>query len=219
LLAIAGGIMLAATVFSLIVPAMDVIVSRSGSAAHAATTVSAGVVLGALSIWLIHAKVPHEHFIKGPEGRSSVALARQWLFIIAIALHNFPEGMSVGVAFGPGDLRADLLVTIGIGLQNMPEGLAVAAALISVGYSRARAVLIALATGLVEPVGGLVGAAAVSLSDSLLPWGLAFSAGAMLSVISGEVIPETHRKGVEHRATFCLILGFIVMMMLDTIFG
>jgi len=104
--------------------------------------------------------------------------------------------MSVGVAFGPGDLRAGLAVTIGIGLQNMPEGLAVAAALISVGYDRARAVLIALVTGLTEPVGGLVGAAAVSLSDALLPWGLAFSAGAMLFVISGEVFRK-HTAGAS----------------------
>lgn len=219
MLAVAGGIMLAATVFSLIIPAMEVVVGQSGSETYAAATVSAGVIFGALCIWLIHATVPHEHFVKGPEGRSTVGLGRHWLFIIAITLHNFPEGMSVGVAFGPGDFRAGLAVTIGIGLQNMPEGLAVAAALISQGYGRTLAVLVALLTGLVEPVGGLVGAAAVSLSDSLLPWGLAFSAGAMLFVISGEVIPETHRKGVEHRATVCLVLGFVVMMMLDTTLG
>ena len=219
MLAVAGGIMLAATVFSLIIPAMEEVVGQQGSETRAAVTVSAGVILGALCIWLIHASVPHEHFVKGPDGRSSVGLGRHWLFILAITLHNFPEGMSVGVAFGPGDLRAGLAVTIGIGLQNMPEGLAVAAALISQGYGRTRAVLIAFATGLVEPVGGLVGAAAVSLSDSLLPWGLAFSAGAMLFVISGEVIPETHRKGTEHRATVCLVLGFVVMMMLDTTLG
>lgn len=121
MLAVVGGIMLAATDFSLIVPAMDVIVSRSGSAAHAAMTVSAGVVLGALSIWLIHAKVPHEHFVNGPEGRSSVALSRQWFFVIAFALHTFPEGMSVGVAFGPGDPRAGRAVTIGIGFKTCPK--------------------------------------------------------------------------------------------------
>lgn len=219
MLAIAGGIMLAATVFSLIIPAMEVVIDQSGREIRAAAIVSAGVVLGALCIWLIHGTVPHEHFVKGPEGRTSVALGRHWLFIIAITLHNFPEGMSVGVAFGPGDFNAGLAVTMGIGLQNMPEGLAVAAALMSQGYSRGRAVLVAASTGLVEPAGGLLGAAAVSLSDSLLPWGLAFSAGAMLFVISGEVIPETHRKGVEHRATLCLVLGFVVMMMLDTTLG
>lgn len=219
MLAVAGGIMLAATVFSLIIPAMDVVVEQSGSELHAAATVSAGVVLGALAIWLIHGIVPHEHFVKGSEGGTSVALGRHWLFILAITLHNFPEGMSVGVAFGPGDLNAGLAVTTGIALQNMPEGLAVAAALISQGYGRGRAVLVALLTGLVEPVGGLIGAAAVSLSDSLLPWGLAFSAGSMLFVISGEVIPETHRKGVEHRATVCLVVGFVFMMMLDTTLG
>jgi zinc transporter, ZIP family len=219
MLAVAGGIMLAATVFSLIIPAMDVVVDQSGSKGYAAVSVSAGVVLGALSIWLIHGAIPHEHFIKGPEGKPSKGHGRHWLFIMAITLHNVPEGMSVGVAFGQNDLGAGLAVAIGIGLQNMPEGLAVAAALISAGYSRGRAVLVSLLTGLVEPVGGLIGAAAVSFSDALLPWGLAFAAGAMLFVISGEVIPETHRKGVEHRATVCLVLGFVVMMMLDTTLG
>jgi len=219
MLAVAGGIMLAATVFSLIIPAMDVVVAQSGSEPYAAATVSAGVILGALCIWLVHGVVPHEHFVKGAEGGASVALGRHWLFILAITLHNFPEGMSVGVAFGTGDLNAGLAVTTGIGLQNIPEGLAVAAALISAGYGRGRAAFVALMTGLVEPVGGLVGAAAVSLSDALLPWGLAFSAGAMLFVISGEVIPETHRKGVEHRATLSLVLGFVVMMILDTTLG
>lgn len=219
LLAVAGGIMLAATVFSLIIPAMDLVIARTGSDLQAAATAAAGVLLGALAIWLIHSTVPHEHFLKGREGTDSVPLGRHWLFIIAITLHNFPEGMSVGVSYGPGDLDAGLAITLGIGLQNMPEGLAVAAALISQGYSRSRAVWIALLTGLVEPIGGLVGATAVSLSDALLPWGLAFSAGAMLFVISGEVIPETHRKGTEHRATFCLAIGFVVMMMLDTVLG
>lgn len=131
MLAVAGGIMLAATVFSLIIPAMEVVVDQQGSEMRAAATVSAGVVLGALGIWLIHATVPHEHFVKGPDGRSAAGLGRHWLFILAITLHNFPEGMSVGVAFGPGDLRAGLAITTGIGLQNMPEGLAVAAALIT----------------------------------------------------------------------------------------
>lgn len=219
MLALAGGIMLAASIFSLIIPAMQVVIGSGGSTTGAAAIVSAGILLGALVIWLVNATVPHEHFIKGREGGVGVGLGRHWLFIFAITLHNFPEGMSVGVAFGPGDTGAGLAVTAGIGLQNMPEGLAVAAALISEGYGRSRAVLIALLTGLVEPIGGLVGAIAVSFSDALLPWGLALAGGAMLFVISGEVIPETHREHVEIRATFFLIIGFVIMMMLDTTLG
>jgi len=219
MLALAAGIMLAATVFSLILPGLDVVLAQSGSELRATLTVGAGVLLGALAIWLIHGAVPHEHFIKGPEGHFAGSLGRHWLFIVAITLHNFPEGMSVGVSFGPGDVTTGLTVMTGIGLQNLPEGLAVAAALVGEGFARWRAFAIAFLTGLVEPVGGLVGAAAVSLSDQLLPWGLAFAAGAMLFVISGEVIPETHREGREHRATISLVVGFIAMMLLDVTLG
>lgn len=214
MLALAAGVMLGATMFSLLVPALDLASQSSGSRLAGALVAGAGLGLGALAIAVVHAVVPHQHFVKGPEGRATVDLGRNWLFILAITLHNFPEGMSVGVAWGNG-VASGTAVTLGIGLQNMPEGLAVAAALIGDGMSRRRAFWIALATGLVEPVGGLLGALAVGLSDVLLPWGLAFAAGAMLFVISGEIIPETHREGIERRATFSLVLGFIVMMLLD----
>jgi ZIP family zinc transporter len=219
MLAVAGGIMLAATVFSLILPALDEVVARTGSEVQAAAVASAGVLLGAVAIWLVHSTVPHDHFVKGHEGPAAIALGRNWLFIVAITLHNFPEGMSVGVSYGTGDPATGYAVTLGIGLQNMPEGLAVAAALVGEGFGRMRAFLIALATGLVEPLGGLVGATAVGFSDALLPWGLAFAAGAMLFVISGEIIPETHRNGKEHRATLSLVAGFVLMMILDVTLG
>lgn len=218
MLSVAAGVMLGATVFSLIVPALAAAAQGPSDELGAALIVSAGISLGAVSIWLVHRVVPHEHFSKGHEGHGGIRLGRNWLFILAITLHNFPEGMSVGVAFGS-DVRTGIAVMLGIGLQNLPEGLAVAAALISDGFERGRAFRIALSTGLVEPVGGLFGAAAMSVSHALLPWGLAFAGGAMLFVISGEVIPETHRKGVEHVATFCLVLGFVVMMLLDVTLG
>lgn len=214
MLAVAAGVMLGATVFSLVLPALEIVTERSGSDILAALVTSGGILLGALSVWAIHAFVPHEHFTKGPDGRVSIDLGRHWLFILAITLHNFPEGMSVGVAFGD-EIESGVAVMLGMGLQNLPEGLAVAAALAGDGSTRLRAFVIALLTGLVEPVGGLVGALAVSLSAELLPWGLAFAGGAMLFVISGEVIPETHREGAEQVATFSLVLGFIVMMLLD----
>lgn len=218
MLALAAGVMLGATIFSLLVPALEVVITRTGSETRAALVASGGIALGALVMWLIHAHVPHEHFIKGPENEGSVRLGRNWLFVLAITLHNFPEGMSVGVAYG-GDFESGVAVTIGIGLQNLPEGLAVAAALIGDGFSRSRAFWIAALTGMVEPAGGVLGAFAVGLSDALLPWGLTFAAGAMLFVISGEIIPETHRSGFEQRATFSLVLGFILMMMLDVTLG
>lgn len=142
-----------------------------------------------------------------------------WLFIIAITIHNFPEGMAVGVGFGSGDIANGTSLAIGIGLQNMPEGLAVALPLLGLGYSRLKAIGIATLTGLVEPVGGLLGVAAVSIFHPVLPIGLAFAAGAMLFVISDEIIPETHAKGRSRQATFGIIVGFIIMMTLDNLLG
>ncbi len=219
MLASAAGVMLGATVFSLTLPALQIMAARTGSEAAGVALTGAGLLLGALAIWVMHALVPHEHFVKGPEGGFAASLGRQWLFVLAITLHNFPEGMSVGVSFGGGNVGNGLAATLGIGLQNLPEGLAVAAALVAEGTTRGRAFLIALLTGLVEPVGGVIGAAAVGLSDALLPWALAMAGGAMLFVISGEIIPETHAKGREHRATLALVGGFVVMMGFDVALG
>jgi zinc transporter, ZIP family len=210
-----AGVMLAATSFSLIVPAVDAV----GGGWPGAFTVAAGMMLGAGFLFLSDKYSPHEHFIKGPEGADVGNLRRTWLFIIAITLHNFPEGLAVGVGFGGGDIQNGVTLAIGIGLQNMPEGLVVALALIGLNYSKARALWIALATGLVEPIGGLIGAGVVTISRPVLPWGLAFAAGAMLFVISDEIIPESHRKGFEKEATFGVMIGFIVMMLLDVGLG
>ncbi len=218
MLAVAAGVMLGATVFSLIVPALEIGAARGDSPIEAVLVAGGGVLLGAVAIWILHAFVPHEHVFKGREGGAHTALGRQALFVIAITLHNFPEGMSVGVAYGAG-LSTGLAVTTGMALQNLPEGLAVAAALVSSGAGRWRAVWLALLTGLVEPIGGVLGAGAVTLAEGLLPWALTFAAGAMLFVISGEIIPETHRPGVEKPATFSLVVGFIVMMLLDVAVG
>jgi zinc transporter, ZIP family len=139
--------------------------------------------------------------------------------VIAITLHNFPEGLAVGVGYGTGDLGRASALALGIGLQNLPEGLAVAMALAGEGYTRVAAFAVALATGLVEPLGGLIGVSAVTLAQPLLPWGLAFAAGAMIFVISSEIIPETHRKGFKIEGTFGLMTGFVVMMVLDVTLG
>ena len=210
MLGFAAGVMLAATCFSLLIPAIE-----EGGVWRTIV----GLSLGAGFLALLDRVIPHEHFIKGPEGPSS-SLRRTWLFIFAITLHNFPEGMAVGVGFGSGDFGGATSLAIGIGLQNMPEGLAVALPLIREGYGRGRAFLWAAASGMVEPIGGLLGAAAVTFATGLLPYGLAFAAGAMLFVISDEIIPETHRKEADSRvATFALMFGFVVMMLLDNLFG
>ena len=212
----AAGVMLAATSFSLIVPGIE-----HGNAiweGMGVYVVSAGMLFGAIFLDRIDKWLPHEHFDMGPEGPSS-KLKRIWLFIIAITIHNFPEGLAVGVGFGSGDVGAGTSLAIGIGLQNMPEGLAVALPLLSLGYSRWKAIGIATATGLVEPIGGLLGVGLVTQFEQVLPIGLAFAAGAMLFVISDEIIPETHSKGRSRTATFGVMIGFIIMMAMDNLLG
>jgi len=209
MLGFAAGVMLAATAFSLLIPAI-----KDGGAWVAV----GGLLLGALALHLIDRFVPHEHFIRGHEGPSS-RLRKIWLFVLAITIHNFPEGLAVGVGFGGGALGPAIALAAGIGLENMPEGLAVALPLVGEGYARRRALLYATLTGLVEPMGGLLGVSLVMLARPLLPWGLAFAAGAMLFVISDEIIPESHRNGHERLATFGVMIGFAVMMLLDVLLG
>jgi ZIP family zinc transporter len=167
----------------------------------------------------LNQRLPHEHFLLGRSGRQAAALRRVWLFVLAITLHNFPEGLAVGVGFGSGDIGAASALAIGIGLQNVPEGLAVATSLAALNYPRLAAALISTATGLVEPAGGLLGVAAVSLFKPLLPWGLGVAAGAMIFVISNEIIPETHRKPHETLATGALMVGLAIMLILDVALG
>ncbi|MGC3964070.1 MAG: ZIP family metal transporter [Rhodocyclaceae bacterium] len=219
LLGFGAGVMLAACSFSLIVPGVAAATAQGAGPWQAAGIVGGGILLGGLLIYLIDRFVPHEHFIKGMEGHMALRLRRAWLFVIAIALHNVPEGLAIGAAYGGTDaLRASALAT-GIAIQDVPEGLVVAVALLSAGYSRAFAVTLGALSGLVEPIAAVLGASVITLSVQLLPWGLAFAAGAMLFVISHEMIPESHRKGHEAFATGGLMVGFVLMMTLDTALG
>lgn len=219
LLSLAAGIMLAASFFSLLLPGLDHARARYDSALIAVAIVGAGLMLGAAALYVIHRHAPHEHFLGRREGPPAPRLARIWLFVIAITLHNFPEGMAVGVGFAGGDWANGVSLATGIGLQNIPEGLAVAASLRAVDYSRAQSFAVASLTGLVEPVGGLIGAAAIAWAAPLMPWTLGFAAGAMLFIISDEIIPETHRGDLKTVATFSLMAGFVLMMFLDATLG
>ena len=209
MLGFSAGIMLAATFFSLIIPAIDL------SSVWIAVL---GIIIGAITLHIADRSIPHFHPALGAEGPSS-RLSKVWLFALAITIHNFPEGLAVGVSFGSGDVAAGLVVAMAIGLQNMPEGLAVALPLLREGYSRRKSLWYGTLTGLVEPVGGLLGVALVSVFHPILPWALAFAAGAMLFVVSDEIIPESHRKGFEREATFGLLAGFVIMMVLDSLFS
>ncbi len=161
----------------------------------------------------------HEHFNQGKEGIIFENFQRIWLFVLAITLHNFPEGLSVGVGFGDGNISSGLPLAIGIGLQNIPEGLVVALALRELDYSIAYAFGVSLLTGLVEPVGGIFGATVVSFGQSVLPWGMAAAAGAMLFVIVDEIIPEIDRESIAQEGTLGIMTGFVSMMFLDIAFG
>jgi ZIP family zinc transporter len=217
-LGFAAGVMLAASFFSLIIPGINHAKGNGIAPTAAAGMVIAAMLVGALCVGQLNRLIPSlgrtEAAVEA--GISEKASRKIWLFVAAITLHNFPEGLAVGVSFGTGDFKAGMATALGIGLQNIPEGLAVGVSLMSIGFPRGRAVLAALATGLVEPVGGLLGAAIVSTVSSLLPWALGFAAGAMIYVVAAEIIPHTnrHEKDTGIAATG-LMIGLAAMMFLD----
>lgn len=210
----AAGVMLAATAFSLLVPGIDY--GNQVWPGKGIYVVAVGIVVGAAFLELADRFLPYERYLASKADLAS-SLRKIWLFIAAITLHNFPEGMAVGVSFGAGDWHNGVVLAIAIALQNIPEGLAVALPLVALGYRRGQAVFIATLTGLVEPVGGFLGVAAVSIFFPLLPIGMAFAAGAMLFVIADDIIPETQSKGKARHATFSFIIGFVIMMILDNL--
>ncbi len=215
MLGFAAGIMLSATCFSLVMPSIE----YGGGDFKAVMITSVGIILGAFIIDMIDKFSPHEHLIdKRREGVSS-SLSQIWLFIIAITIHNFPEGMATGVGFGTENIGDGLALALGIGIQNMPEGLAVALSLMREKYSVRYAFIVAALTGLVEPVGAVLGFGLVNIFKPVLPVVLASAAGAMLFVICDEIIPETHSKGYEREATYGIIFGFVIMMVLDILLG
>ncbi|MBE7381600.1 MAG: ZIP family metal transporter [Leptolyngbya sp. SIO1E4] len=219
LLGIGGGIMLAATSFSLILPGTEAAIALGYSSEIAALVMVAGVLSGGGLLWIVHNRFPHEHIFKGQEGPHVENLKRIWLFVAAITLHNFPEGLAVGVGFGAGETSGAVALALGIALQNMPEGLVVAWSLRSLEYSPWYALGISTLTGLVEPVGGILGAGIVSIAQEALPWGMAFAAGAMLFVIVDEIIPDIAQKSLGQSGTLGIMVGFVIMMFLDIALG
>ena len=204
-LGFAAGVMLAATSFCLLIPALE-----TGGIGPAVI----GMALGSITFVFAERFTPHIHHIvafKDPVHYPS----RLWLFVLAVAIHNFPEGVAVGVSFGRGETGTGVAVATGIWLQNIPEGLAVAAAVLRAQATKRKAFWVAFLTGLVEPIGGILGISTVSLTECILLYGLAFAVGAMLFVISSEVIPETHLRGNGRQASAGVVAGFLVMLVLD----
>lgn len=214
LLGFAAGVMLAATSFSLIIPAIE----KGGGGVRGATLTLIGILAGGIFIDLIDRYFPDTNLYQG-SGLNQSNLKKIWMFTMAITVHNFPEGLAVGVGFSGGDIANGLGLAIAIGLQNMPEGLAVALPFLREGFPAWKAFSIALFTGLVEPIGGLIGVGLVNVARPILPVGLSFAAGAMLFVISHEIIPETHKEDSSKLTTHSLIIGFVIMMFLDNVLG
>jgi zinc transporter, ZIP family len=219
MLGFGAGVMAAASCFSLILPGVAAGTDILGSKPAGATLVAVGLMLGALFLLLADKAVPHEHRSAGRHGPDWLHLRRVWLMVFAISLHNLPEGMAIGVGFSGGDASVGIPLTLAIAIQDIPEGLVVAVALRTVAYAPWQAAAAGALSGLAEPLGAIVGVALTSGFAPLYPAGLGFAAGAMIWVVSHEIIPETHRKGHEQAATLGLIGGFIVMMMLDTALG
>lgn len=211
----AAGVMLAAVSFSLLVPALE------GEDRWGATQLAVAFVAGAAATWGLQRVLPHEpaghdeaEQLVGP---SYATRRRITLLVAAVAIHNVPEGLAVGIGLGNDPDGAGLALAGGIMVQNLPEGLAVAAALAGLGADRGRAIWLSGLTGVIEIVAGLAGLVLASLAEVVLPAMLAAAAGAMLFVVSHEIVPETHRHGNEDKATAGLVLGFAAMILLDAL--
>ena len=215
-LAFAAGVMLAAAVLGLIIPSLE----YGGKFALLITV--AGIFTGAVCLNLIDRLVPHMHHLMGVDTESHPAngsVNKVLLFVTAIAIHNLPEGIAAGVSFGSGNTADALLIAGGIALQNIPEGMVIIAPMLAAGISPRRTFLCAMATGVVEVIGTLLGYFAVSVASAILPFALAFAGGTMLYVISDEMIPETHAHGSERGATYALLAGFCLMLASDVLLG
>ena len=215
-LAFAAGVMLAAAVLGLILPAFDY------GGKFGLLIVISGIFAGALCLVLVDRLVPHLHRLAGGAEEAhhgNERLNKVFLFVMAIAIHNLPEGIAAGVGFGSGNTGDALMIALGIALQNIPEGMVIIGPMLAAGISPRKTFLYASLTGVVEVVGTFIGYFAVSLATAVLPFALAFAGGTMLYVVSDEMIPETHAHGGEKGATFALLVGFCLMLLTDVLLG
>lgn len=214
ILSFAAGIMLAAAVIGLILPSME-LVGKNGI-----WIPIVGIFAGAIFLNMMDRLTPHLHKLSGvdmEEHKNNRNLNQALLFMMAVALHNLPEGMAAGVGFGNDDVHAAITVAVGIALQNIPEGIVTVSPLIMAGVSKKRAFALSVLTSLVEVIGTLIGFYVAAVSEHILPFALAFAGGTMLYIISDEMIPETHSHGYERAATYSLLTGFVVMLVMDTL--
>ena len=209
-LSFAAGVMLCAAVLGLIMPSLE----YGGISGFPVTAL--GIFCGALCLNFLDKLVPHLHRLSGVDQEShpqdSQKLIKVLLFVLAIAIHNLPEGIAAGVGFGTGNDGEAITIAAGIALQNIPEGMVIIGPMLAAGVRPGRTFVVAMMTGVVEVLGTLLGYFAVSISNAVLPFALAFAGGTMLYVISDEMIPETHAHGSERGATYALLAGFCLML-------
>ncbi len=217
ILSFAAGIMLAAASYGLVLPSLQY------GGKYALLVTIAGVFCGAFCVNIIDKAVPHLHKFAGVDSekhpQSQEKLNRILLFVIAIAIHNLPEGIAAGVGFGTGNNSEAMVIASGIALQNIPEGMVIITPMLAAGISKPRTLLIAIFTGIVEVIGTMLGFFAISISNALLPFALAFAGGTMLYVVSDEMVIETHAHGSERGATYSLLVGFCLMLTFDVLLG
>lgn len=223
MLGFAAGVMIAASFWSLLQPALEM---ASDWGRLAFVPVAIGFLSGAAALRLLDVILPHIHQMENFEEGIHTRLPRSVLLVFAITLHNIPEGLAVGVAFGAAamggpeaSLAGALTLMFGIGLQNLPEGTAVSVPLLREGFSRKKAFFYGQLSGIVEPIAAVLGALAVSVAQPVLPFALAFAAGAMIFVVVEEVIPESHASGHGDAASLGVVAGFVIMMCLDVALG
>lgn len=217
LLNLAAGVMLAASFFSLLVPAMQDIVRLEKDVYLGAFNYVAAVFSGVLIVWILNLLLPHEHNAMGHHG-PHFDIRRAWLFIIAITLHKLPEGLAVGVAYGAEELVNPLSLVIGIAAHNIPEGLTVAISLVAAGYSRWRAAGTAFLIGLVQPLGAIIGLLLMDISFNIVPYGMAMAGGTLLFVVINEILPETYGQKETNRSAAAVFVGFILMTYITMVF-
>lgn len=225
MLGFASGIMIAASFWSLLSPAIEMAASMGVAPVIPALS---GFLAGGAFLFLIDRLLPHLH--AGLETDQAEGIKTSWqrsiLLVMAITLHNIPEGLAVGVAFGaiglagsPATLGSAIALALGIGIQNFPEGAAVSIPLRREGMSRTKSFMFGQASGLVEPIAGVLGAFLVVMMQPILPYALAFAAGAMIYVVVEELIPEAQQHGSSDYSTIGALIGFAVMMLLDVALG
>lgn len=226
MLGFAGGVMIAASFWSLLSPALEL---AEGGKFPSWVPVAIGFMLGGIFLSVVDKLLPHLHPnspMSEAEGISPRKRKRSTLLVLAITLHNIPEGLAIGVSFGAvatgspsASIAGALALAIGIGVQNIPEGVAVAMPLLRDGATRKKSFLLGQFSGMVEPISAIIGFLAVAFVAPLLPLALAFAAGAMIFVVAEEVIPSSQEEGNKDLAVMCLMLGFTIMMILDVSLG